>query len=104
MCADIGVDANDLAVFIFAWHCQAATLGEFAWDEFRRGAEELHIDSLAKFKERVETMRAELVDPVAFKRFYVFVFQYGREGACAMFVRYVLCSSPLRRNPKIARS
>ena len=25
-------------------------------------------------------MKAELIDPVAFKRFYAFVFNYGREG------------------------
>lgn len=50
LCADLGVDANDISVFIFAWHCQATTLGEFGWDEFRRGAEELRIDSIASFK------------------------------------------------------
>jgi hypothetical protein len=67
LCADLGVDANDISVFIFAWHCQvhrkkrekkknlngdfqATTLGEFSWEEFRRGAEELRIDSISSFK------------------------------------------------------
>jgi hypothetical protein len=92
------VDANDLSIFIFAWHCNAGTLGEFSWEEFRRGAEELRIDSIAAFKgtdlfvclclfffsffspERVGSMKAELIDPVSFKRFYGFVFNYGKEG------------------------
>ena len=26
-------------------------------------------------------MKAELIDPVSFKRFYAFVFNYGKEGA-----------------------
>lgn len=77
LCADLHVDANDLAVFIFAWHCQArlgscaggsgftdsrhSTLGEFAWDEFRRGAEELRISTLAQFKARALQWGAALL-------------------------------------------
>ncbi len=90
------MDANDVSIFVFAWHCGAATLGEFSWEEFRRGAEELQIDSLASFRgvflavhlyafltcaERVPAMKAELIDPVSFKRFYTFMFMYGKEGS-----------------------
>lgn len=44
------------------------------------GCEELRIDSIEKFKERVDVLKAELIDPVVFKRFYSFVFTYGKEG------------------------
>ncbi len=50
LCKDLAIDANDVSIFIFAWHCNASTLGEFSWEEFRRGAEELRIDSIASFK------------------------------------------------------
>ena len=50
LCKDLSIDPNDVAIFIFAWHCNASTLGEFGWEEFRRGGEELRIDSIASFK------------------------------------------------------
>lgn len=80
LCKDLKIDANDISIFIFAWHCEANTLGEFSWSEFKKGCEQLAIDNVATFKDRVDTMKAELIDPVAFKRFYQFVFTAGREG------------------------
>ena len=80
LCTDLKVDANDLSIFIFAWHCDAQTLGEFTWQEFRIGCENLKIDSIERFRERIDTLKAEMIDPVAFKRFYSFVFTYGKEN------------------------
>jgi DCN1-like protein 1/2 len=77
---DLGVDAeNDPVTLLFAWQCGAKTLGEFTRDEFLSGLRTLRADSIAALKERLDSLRATLHEPVTFKDFYLWVFDYGKE-------------------------
>ena len=79
LCAELKIDANDISMFIFAWHCDASTLGEFTAEEFAAGCKALLVDNIKDFRDRIDSMKAELVDPITFKEFYIFVFNYGKE-------------------------
>lgn len=76
LCADVGVEPDDLVVLALAWKLKAVTLGEFTRREFLAGLTELKVDSVAKLRARLDALRAELdAKPALFKEFYNYVFQ-----------------------------
>lgn len=74
----VGIDPNDIVMFILAWHLGATTLGEFTRDEFVEGLTALRIDSIDKLKQKLPSFRAEIKDDRTFKDFYSFMFEYGK--------------------------
>jgi len=78
--ADIGADAEDLVSLIIAWQLSAKTLGEFTKAEFIDGFTALRCDSITAIKEKLPALRNEIVDDQAFRQFYLFVFDYSKEG------------------------
>jgi len=76
--SELGVDPNDLVMFILAWQIGAANMGEFTKQEFVEGLTALKCDSIQKLKARLPAFRAEIVDTYSFKEFYAFIFDYGK--------------------------
>jgi len=77
---DIGADSDDLVSLIIAWLLSAKTLGEFTKTEFVDGFTTLRLDTLSAIKARLPSFRNEIVDEQAFRQFYLFVFDYSKEG------------------------
>jgi len=74
----LGVDPNDIVMFILAWQVGASTMGEFTRQEFVEGLTTLKCDSIPKLKEKLPSLRSEIVEIQAFKEFYSFMFDYGK--------------------------
>jgi len=79
-CKDIGVDPDDIALLVFAWQLGAKTLGEFSKTEFVEGLTHIKCDTIEKLKDRMPALRAEIAEDGAFKEFYLFIFDYSKEG------------------------
>ena len=77
---DIGVDPNDVVVFVFSFHSQAKVFSEISLTEFQHAAEEIQFDTLQKLKGKIECLKAELYDEMIFKNFYQWVFTYAKES------------------------
>ncbi|KAM7269802.1 hypothetical protein ACFE04_025299 [Oxalis oulophora] len=78
-CNDIQVDPQDIVMLVVSWHMKAATMCEFSKQEFIGGLQALGIDSLEKFQERIQFMRAELKDEQKFREIYSFAFGWAKE-------------------------
>jgi len=74
---DLGVEPDDIVMFIFAWQIKAANLGEFSKKEWEEGLQNLRIDSISTFRERLPALRAEIQDRDSFALFYKFLFDYA---------------------------
>lgn len=66
-------------VLIIAWKFRAETQCEFSKDEFVNGFSELGVDSLDKLNGKLQILENELNDPLKFKDFYQFTFNYAKE-------------------------
>eukprot|EP01102_Stenamoeba_stenopodia_P018997 TRINITY_DN7058_c0_g1_i1.p1 TRINITY_DN7058_c0_g1~~TRINITY_DN7058_c0_g1_i1.p1 ORF type:complete len:250 (+),score=59.85 TRINITY_DN7058_c0_g1_i1:168-917(+) len=75
----IGVNADDIILFAFAWKCNAKQLGEFTETEFVEGFTKLRVDSIQKLRDQVPTLREDLKKDAVFKEFYSFMFDYIKE-------------------------
>ncbi|KAL7248841.1 hypothetical protein ACSBR1_011089 [Camellia fascicularis] len=69
---------NDLQL-VLSWHMKAATMCEFSKQEFIGGLQALGIDSLEKFRDRMQFMRSELKDEQKFREIYNFAFGWAKE-------------------------
>lgn len=67
-------------VLIIAWKLRAETQCEFSKDEFVNGFSELGVDSLDKLNGKLPALENELNDPLKFKDFYQFTFNYAKEA------------------------
>eukprot|EP01087_Luapelamoeba_hula_P008754 TRINITY_DN2211_c0_g1_i1.p1 TRINITY_DN2211_c0_g1~~TRINITY_DN2211_c0_g1_i1.p1 ORF type:complete len:292 (+),score=61.69 TRINITY_DN2211_c0_g1_i1:97-876(+) len=76
---DLGVDAEDLVTLILAWQMKAQKLGEFSRQEWTEGLTYIKCDTVAKLKDRLPSLRAQISDDQAFKEFYNFVYMYAKE-------------------------
>jgi len=82
LCEAIHIDpATDVAVLVLAWKSRTRTMGTFTKEEFMRGMQELHVDSLSSLVSRTTDMRAMVRDAtsVEFRDFYRFVYEISRE-------------------------
>lgn len=77
---DLGIDAEDIMSLIFAWQINAQ-ISEISRDDFIKSCTKMRCDSLPKIKAHLTEVRGQLSDPNAFKEFYLFVFEYGKEGS-----------------------
>jgi len=77
---DLGLDGDDIGMLALAWQCSAKILSEFSRDEFIFGLTKLRCDSIPKLKERIASLKNELAEENAFKDFYSFMFDYGKDG------------------------
>ncbi|KAG5550848.1 hypothetical protein RHGRI_009328 [Rhododendron griersonianum] len=79
LCNDLQVDPQDVVMLVLSWHMKAATMCEFSKQEFIGGLQALGIDSLEKFRDRMQFMRSELKDDQKFREIYIFAFGWAKE-------------------------
>ncbi|KAL5719727.1 hypothetical protein ACHQM5_012692 [Ranunculus cassubicifolius] len=79
LCNDLQVDPQDIVTLVISWHMKAATMCEFSKQEFVGGLQSLGVDSLEKFRERIQYMRSELKDDQKFREIYNFAFGWAKE-------------------------
>ena len=58
LCDDLAVDPTDVVVIVIAWYMQAARMGFFHRQEFRRGMAALECATVAQLAARIPSMRA----------------------------------------------
>lgn len=75
---DLGLSPESKLVLIIAWKFKAAAQCEFTRDEFLNGMAELGCDSVDKLKSKLSTLEPELKEPLKFKDFYNFTFNYAK--------------------------
>ncbi|KAK8766422.1 hypothetical protein V5799_006797 [Amblyomma americanum] len=87
---DLGLSPESKLVLIIAWKFKAVAQCEFTKDEFTNGMAELGCDSVEKLKAKLSTLEPELKEPLKFKDFYNFTFNYaknpGQKGLGMCFV------------------
>jgi len=79
LCNDLQVDPQDIVMLVLSWHMKAATMCEFSKQEFIGSLQALGIDSLEKFRDRMQFMRSELKDDQKFREIYIFAFGWAKE-------------------------
>jgi DCN1-like protein 1/2 len=79
LCEDLGVEPEDIVVLVLSWHMQAAAMGEYTQAEFESGMEALGVDTLAKLKTKLPSLRAELDTPDTYKEVYNYGYLFSRE-------------------------
>lgn len=75
---DLNLSAESILVLIIAWKCKADVQCEFTKDEFMTGLIELGADSIEKLKAKLPMLESEIRDPLKFKDFYHFTFNYAK--------------------------
>lgn len=79
LCADLGVEPDDVVVLVLSWHLEAETMCTYSQKEFEDGMAKLGCDSLDKLKAKLPELRAELQDSVKFRQIYQFAYTFSRE-------------------------
>ncbi|GFR08206.1 DCN1-like protein 1 [Trichonephila clavata] len=75
---DLNLSPDSRLVLLTAWKFKAATQCEFSKEEFISGMTDLGCDSIEKLKYKLPSLENELKDPVKFKDFYIFTFNYAK--------------------------
>ncbi|KAM4742583.1 DCN1-like protein 5 isoform 2-T2 [Anableps anableps] len=78
-CEDIGVEPENIIMLVLAWHLEAAKMGYFTKDEWLRGMTVLQCDCTERLQSKLDYMRNELNDAVAFKNIYRYAFDFARD-------------------------
>ncbi|XP_061233714.1 DCN1-like protein 2 isoform X1 [Neopsephotus bourkii] len=77
-CDDLSLDPASISVLVVAWKFRAATQCEFSKKEFVDGMTELGCDTTEKLKALLPRLEQELKDPIKFKDFYQFTFNFAK--------------------------
>ncbi|KAF7252534.1 DCN1-like protein 2 [Varanus komodoensis] len=77
-CDDLSLDPASISVLVIAWKFRAATQCEFSKKEFVDGMTELGCDATDKLKALLPRLEQELKDPMKFKDFYQFTFNFAK--------------------------
>jgi len=76
---DLGIDPEtDLVSLILPWQFNCKRQFYISKEEFISGMEKLKCEKLVDLKDRMGSLRAELIVEEAFKQFYKFVFLYAK--------------------------
>ncbi|XP_025910771.1 DCN1-like protein 2 isoform X2 [Apteryx rowi] len=77
-CDDLSLDPASISVLVVAWKFRAATQCEFSKKEFVDGMTDLGCDTTEKLKALLPRLEQELKDPIKFKDFYQFTFNFAK--------------------------
>ncbi|KYN04563.1 DCN1-like protein 1, partial [Cyphomyrmex costatus] len=77
---DLNLSPESKLVLIIAWKFRAETQCEFTKEEFMNGMVDLGVDSIDKLKARLGSLENDLRDPLKFKDFYHFTFNYAKNA------------------------
>lgn len=75
---DLGLTPDNRLVLVLAWKLNAQTQCEFTKEEFTNGLTELRCDSVEKVIVKLPVVDAELKDPLKFREFYQFTFNFAK--------------------------
>lgn len=78
-CDDLDVDPEDVVMVVISYKMRAEYMCEFTKEEFVSGFVEMGVDSMAKLKEKLPSLRNSLKDFRTFKEVYVFAFGWSRD-------------------------
>ncbi|XP_040966928.1 DCN1-like protein 1 isoform X2 [Gossypium hirsutum] len=79
LCNDLEVDPQDIIMLVISWHMNASTMCEYSKMEFLRGLQELSVDTVEKFRDKISYIRSELNDAKKFHDIYNFAFSWAKE-------------------------
>ncbi|KAK5833579.1 hypothetical protein PVK06_017427 [Gossypium arboreum] len=79
LCNDLEVDPQDIIMLVISWHMNASTMCEYSKMEFLRGLQELSVDTVEKFRDKISYIRSELNDEKKFHDIYNFAFSWAKE-------------------------
>lgn len=77
---DLNLSPDSKLVLIIAWRFKAETQCEFTRDEFMNGVHQMGVDSIEKLKQKLPVLETELSDPLKFKDFYQYTFNYAKDS------------------------
>ncbi|GMT21289.1 hypothetical protein PFISCL1PPCAC_12586, partial [Pristionchus fissidentatus] len=75
---DLGLDAEDRKVLVLAYKLNAEVQCEFSWEEWKKGMEDMHVDSVDSLRQRLGQIDYGLRDLAQFKPLYTFTFTYSK--------------------------
>eukprot|EP01098_Paradermamoeba_levis_P008498 TRINITY_DN3521_c0_g2_i1.p1 TRINITY_DN3521_c0_g2~~TRINITY_DN3521_c0_g2_i1.p1 ORF type:complete len:173 (-),score=43.48 TRINITY_DN3521_c0_g2_i1:258-776(-) len=79
---DLNIDPNDMMSLVVAWQFNAQGLSEISQAEFVTGCTKMKSDSISKLQTYFGNIKNKLSAEInLFKEFYLFVFEYGKEGS-----------------------
>jgi len=79
LCNDLGVDPEDISILVLSWYMNAQRMGYFKKEEWTSGLQKIGVDSIAKLKAHLPTLKKDLDDPIKFKDIYRFAFFFTKE-------------------------
>ncbi|TYI84489.1 hypothetical protein E1A91_D05G368200v1, partial [Gossypium mustelinum] len=79
LCNDLEVDPQDIIMLVISWHMNASTMCEYSKMEFLQGLQELSVDTVEKFRDKISYIRSELNDENKFHDIYNFAFSWAKE-------------------------
>ncbi|XP_074041001.1 DCN1-like protein SCCRO4 [Leptinotarsa decemlineata] len=78
-CEDIGVEPENVVMLVLAYKMQARRMGYFTKEEWLKGLQELHCDSVQKLQCRLESLKCYLNDQTVFKAIYRYAYDFARD-------------------------
>ncbi|BGP65787.1 Scaffold-type E3 ligase [Rhodotorula toruloides] len=78
-CEDLGVSLEDVVFLALAEFTGAPSMGKFAKQTWIRAWQGVGCDTLERQKRHIADLRAQLSNPDAFRRIYIFAFDYAKE-------------------------
>ena len=77
---DIGLSLEDLECLAVGYKMGADTMGQFTYDQFKKGCQEMGCDSLKKWQDAIPQLKKSWrKDETLFKKVYIFAFEVNRE-------------------------
>ncbi|GMR32313.1 hypothetical protein PMAYCL1PPCAC_02508 [Pristionchus mayeri] len=77
---DLRLDAEDRKVLILAFKMGAEIMCEFSWAEWKKGMQDMRVDSVDALRHRLDEMDEGLRESSQFKPLYQFTFTYGKNA------------------------
>lgn len=75
---DLGLDPEDVAVFILVWKFKVKTQYQISKDEWNSAFSDYKIDSLNTLKTKLAQWKQDIKDASIYKQFYTYVFDYTK--------------------------
>lgn len=77
---DLRLDSEDRKVLIMAFKMGAEVMCEFSWAEWKKGMQDMRVDSVDSLRSRLDEIDEGLRESSQFKPLYQFTFTYGKNA------------------------
>jgi DCN1-like protein 1/2 len=78
LCADLGVDPNDVLMLVLSWHLESESMCEFSRPGWIKGWTNLGAQTFDQMKSCLDNLKNELSDPAIFQQVYVWTFGWAK--------------------------